>query len=124
METLNKKAIDTMVMYSNTILAFVVLQSIAFAYQLANKDFTAQIQQTPFIIVYLLLGQIIIINGSVIAMLYYSRKIKTIVTKEINGIINSRIILIVKIGLVFYFGIIPIIILLIRLIVPIASKTN
>jgi hypothetical protein len=109
MDTSNEKICNSLQGISNVILGFVVIQSISLSYQL--DDLVSKLKQIPFYGVYITVGQGIIVVGSIIAMIYYSKKISLLSDKETNKFLNPKLNVIVKIGLILYFGLIPIMII-------------
>jgi hypothetical protein len=113
MDKYNINIPETLQRTSNAIMAFVIIQSILLSYQLRNHDFLTELNNSGGMKEYIIVGQIFIVLGSIIGITYISKKIRKFLDKETNSHINPVAGLIIKILLIFYFGIIPIVILLI-----------
>jgi hypothetical protein len=109
MDTSNEKICNSLQGISNVILGFVVIQSITLSYHL--ESLANKLRSIPFYEAYIVVGQTIIVIGSIIAMIYYSKKVNLLMDAETNKILNPKLTLFVKIGLILYFGIIPIMII-------------
>lgn len=112
MKTNNENIPEILRRTSNAILAFVVLQSIVLAYQLTTPTFSEKVTDSPFFVYYIIIGQLIILIGSIIAIIYYAKKIRSFLDKETNKLVNPKRNVFIKVSLLLYFGVIPILILL------------
>jgi hypothetical protein len=115
MDTKTLFIIENLEKKSNTILGFIVVQSLYFADKLSNEEFVQKIRGIKGFYNYLFIAHSIILAFAIIFLLMIDNRISKPLDNDIRKAIQPHFTLLVKIAVAVLFGVIPIIVLLERI---------
>ncbi|MFH6604663.1 hypothetical protein ACEZ3G_14335 [Maribacter algicola] len=94
---------------SNAISGFVILQSLALAYQFSKADFILKIKEINFVN-YIIIGRVILLVFAIISIILINKKMNRNIGNLKDEVFSTQSNL-VKICLILFFGVIPIYVL-------------
>ena len=95
---------------SNTIVGFVIIQSLLLADRFTKAGFKEKLHGIPYLTNYIIIGHIILLTGATIFLIVLNRKLSRIPGDTLKEVYSQQT-MIVRICLTLFFGLIPLIVM-------------